>query len=100
MFTRKGICYAGTRKNPKPYIAIKQATPLEGYKVHTIFTNNEERIYDFKDVVKKGVFQQLQDKKLFDTVYVDDFGALNWLDGQLDFDPCTILRNGVAMSNE
>jgi hypothetical protein len=65
MFTRKGICYAGTRKNPKPYIAIKQATSLEGYKVHTIFTNNEERIYDFKDVVKKGSFSAVAGQETF-----------------------------------
>jgi hypothetical protein len=97
MYTIKGVVYAG--EPPKPP-QIEKVKPLENYKVYTVFKSGEQRIYDFKDVVKKGVFQQLQDKKLFDTVYVDDFGALNWLDGQLDFEPGTILRHGVAMSNE
>lgn len=56
---------------------IIQVLPVDDYKVYLYFVNGEVRLYDAKEIIEKGVFRILKDKKIF-------------------VDRCTVLNNTLA----
>lgn len=67
------------------YLAIKNVKPLKNYFLLLTFENNEKRIFDMSPLLDKGVFRQLQDVDLFNTVKVS-FDTISW-DNEADLCP-------------
>ena len=67
------------------YLSIKNVKPLKNYLLLLTFENNEERIFDVSPLLDKGIFRQLKDVNLFNTVKVD-FDTISW-NNQADLCP-------------
>ncbi len=63
-----------------PY--VKQVRPLEDYQLELIFENGEQRIFDVKPYLHRGVFVRLQNLAAFQAVRVVA-GSVEW-PGELD----------------
>ena len=63
-----------------PY--VKQVRPLEDYQLALIFENGEQRIFDVKPYLQRGVFVRLQNRVTFQAVRVVA-GSVEW-SGELD----------------
>jgi hypothetical protein len=62
------------------YLGVKKVRPMDGYKLHLTFENDEERIFDMNPFLNKGVFRQLRDIAAFNTVHVS-FDTVEWANG-------------------
>jgi hypothetical protein len=67
------------------YISIKSVIPLENYCLLLTFENDEKRIFDMNDYLDKGIFSEIKEKNLFNTVHVK-FDTIEW-DNGADLDP-------------
>lgn len=50
------------------YLAIKNVKPQDNYILLLTFENGENRYFDMKPYLNFGVFQELKDSKMFNTV--------------------------------
>ena len=57
------------------------------------FSNGEVRVFDVKPYLNIGIFRELQDKRLFNSVW-PVLGSIQWQNGQ-DFCPDTLYLDGV-----
>ncbi|MGE5344023.1 MAG: DUF2442 domain-containing protein [Candidatus Omnitrophota bacterium] len=62
------------------YPGVKEVKPLSEFKLYLIFDNNEERIFDMNPFLNKGIFRELRNNSLFDTVHVC-FDTIQWENG-------------------
>jgi len=62
------------------YLGVKEVKPLAGNKLLLIFENDEERIMDMNPFLDKGIFKELRDSKIFNTVHVS-FDTIEWENG-------------------
>ena len=56
---------------------VKKVIPTDDYKLILIFKNDEEGIYDCKDLLNFGVFKELKDIHYFKQAFVLD-GTVVW----------------------
>lgn len=77
------------------YLSVTKVTPLDDYKLLLLFENNEERIFDLTPYLTKGVFKELQDTALFNSVKIS-FDSIQW--GNLaDLDPEFLYEESVLV---
>ena len=65
---------------------------LDAYKLEVLFSNNEIRIADFKDFLKKSNHESIHkflDKALFKKVIIDT-GFLSWNDGEMEISAISV----------
>jgi hypothetical protein len=67
------------------YIGVKNVRPLSDYKLAITFENGAEKLFDAKPYLEKGIFRELKDERLFNTVHVS-FDTVEW-DNGADLDP-------------
>lgn len=67
------------------YIGVKEVKPLNDYKLLLTFDNDEEKIFDMNGYLDHGIFAELKDTKLFNTVHIS-FDTIEWENGA-DLDP-------------
>ena len=67
---------------------VKHVTPNSDFTITLLFENGEERIFDMTPYLDKGVFRELRDKHLFNSVR-PFLGSIQWLNGQ-DLCPDTL----------
>ena len=60
---------------------VKEVRPIEDYRLHLIFDNGEERIFDVKPYISGSWYGQLRDVNVFRTVRVSG-KTVEWADGQ------------------
>ena len=75
---------------------VKKATPCQNYTVHLIFDNGEEGIFDVKPYLDKGMFRELRDLSVFNSVK-PIMGTVQWKNGQ-DFCPDTLYLDSKRLS--
>ena len=80
------------------YLAVKDVKTIDDYKLILTFEYGSVRIFDMKPLLRKGVFKELKDEKLFKTVKVS-FDSIEWANG-IDVDPETLYEDGVPYCNE
>ena len=80
------------------YLAVKDVKTIDDYKLILTFEDDSVRIFDMKPLLRKGVFKELKDEKLFKTVKVS-FDSIEWANG-IDVDPETLYKDGVPYCNE
>lgn len=62
------------------YLGVKNVKPLADFKLLLTFENNEKRIFDMNPFLNKGIFSELRDINLFDTVHIS-FDTIQWKNG-------------------
>ncbi|MFK7900986.1 MAG: DUF2442 domain-containing protein [Cyclobacteriaceae bacterium] len=77
------------------YLKVINVEPLEDYQLVITFENSEKRMFDMKPYLDKGVFKELKDKRLFNTVRVS-FDSIEW-ENEADFDPEALYELGVPV---
>ncbi len=60
---------------------VRKVTPLPGYRLEIVFSNNEQGLYDCSRLLDFGVFQELRDVTYFNKVLVCD-GTVAWPNDQ------------------
>lgn len=79
----------------KTYPVLKNAVPLNAYRLELTFAGDEKRVYDFAPHLGHKFYRILSDVKLFNKVSVMD-GELLWATGQ-DFCPHTLYDQSIAL---
>ena len=77
-----------------PY--VKQVRPLDDYQLLLVFQNGEQRIFDVKPYLQRGVFTRLQNLAAFRSVRVVA-GSVEWL-GELDLSYDTLYLESQPVS--
>jgi hypothetical protein len=67
---------------------VKEVTPNLNYTICLVFDNGEKGIFDVKPYLDKGIFKELRDLHLFNSVK-PFMGTIQWKNGQ-DFCPDTL----------
>ena len=83
---------------------VIQVIPTPEYKVYLYFDDGTIRLYDASELIKKGVFKQLQNDNLFITTCTVLNGTLAWTPDKsyseetcLDLDPHSLYSNCIAV---
>jgi hypothetical protein len=76
---------------------VKQVRPNPDYSITLLFDNGEERIFDMKPYLDRGVFKELKDKKIFNSVK-PFLGSVCWENGQ-DLCPDTLYTDSTNRSS-
>ncbi len=74
---------------------VKAATPHPNYTLTLVFTNDEVKVFDVKPYLQIGIFRELQDLTLFNSVK-PFLGSIQWKNGQ-DFCPDTLYLDSVPV---
>jgi hypothetical protein len=72
---------------------VKEVSPLEDYLLKLVFSNGEERYFDMKPYLNRGIFAVLRDINLFKAVK-PTHGTIEW-PGEIDMCPDTLYANSV-----
>lgn len=67
------------------YLAVTKVEPCENYQLKLTFENGEVRMFDMNPYLNTGIFIELQDKTIFNSVKVS-FDTISWSNGA-DLDP-------------
>ena len=67
---------------------VKSVKPENDYKLEIIFANNEKKIFDLKPYLGFGLFSELKDETIFNSVKAE-LGTVIWKNG-LDICPDTL----------
>ena len=77
---------------------VRNVTPLPGYKLHIVFSNAEERLFDAAPLLEYPAFSPLRDEAFFRLVRAE-YGTVCW-PGDIDYCPDTLYMQSVAIGNE
>jgi hypothetical protein len=77
------------------YLAVKNVVPQENYTLLLTFENNEKRRFDVKPYLDFGLFRELKDVAIFNTVKVN-FDTVEWKN-EADLDPELLYRKSVSV---
>ena len=77
------------------YLAASQVEPQDNYLLLLTFENGEKRKFDMKPYLNKGVFKELEDVSLFNTVR-KSFDSIEW-DNEADLDPETLYADSIKV---
>jgi hypothetical protein len=80
------------------YLAIKEVKPIDDYLLLLTFENGEIRKFDMKPYLETGIFRELKDASLFNTVRTS-FDSIAW-DNEADFDPEILYSNSRSIASE
>ena len=75
---------------------VKQVRPLEDYQLEVIFENGEQRLFNMKPYLQKGVFVRLQNRAVFRSARVVA-GSVEW-PGELDLSYDTLYLESQPMA--
>lgn len=77
------------------YPRVTSVLPNPDYTLTLQFSSGEIRRFDTKPYLDKGIFQQLRDPQVFNTVK-PFLGSVQW-SGEQDFDPDTLYEDSVSV---
>jgi hypothetical protein len=77
------------------YLAIKDVKAQDNYLLLLTFENGEMRQFDMKPYLDRGIFQELKDIRLFNTVK-PSFDSIEW-DNEADFDPEVLYQKSIRV---
>ncbi|MEJ7623620.1 MAG: DUF2442 domain-containing protein [Pyrinomonadaceae bacterium] len=79
------------------YWTVKSVEPREDYTLALTFETGEKKLFDMKPYLDRGIFRELLDVTLFDTVRVS-FSSVAWANNA-DFDPEALYDFGVPLAD-
>ena len=74
------------------YLAIKDVKSEKNYLLNLTFENGEKKLFDMKPYLNTGIFQELKDFNIFNSVKIH-FDSIEW-DNGADFDPEILYQKG------
>jgi hypothetical protein len=74
---------------------VKAVQPQPDYTLRLTFTNGEVRLFDMKPYLSKGIFQELQDERIFNSVR-PFLGSVQW-SNEADLCPDTLYEKSVPV---
>lgn len=77
------------------HFSVTYVEPKEDYKLLITFKNGEKKLFDMKPYLNKGVFRELKNVDLFNTVHVS-FNSVAWAN-EADFDPEALYEGGLPL---
>ncbi|MFH1633925.1 MAG: DUF2442 domain-containing protein [Chloroflexota bacterium] len=77
---------------------VREVKPNSDYTLTLTFQNEEVKIFDVKPYLDRGIFKELQDKSLFNSVK-PFLGSIQWQNGQ-DLCPDTLYIDGTSQQNQ
>lgn len=77
---------------------VKDVKPNADYTLMVVFENSEVRLFDVKPYLQFGIFRELQDMAVFNSVR-PFLGSVQWQGGQ-DFCPDTLYLDGMPQAGE
>jgi len=77
---------------------VEDVKPNSDYTLTLTFQNGEVKIFDVKPYLDKGIFKDLQDKSVFNSVK-PFLGSIQWQNGQ-DFCPDTLYIDGKSRQSQ
>lgn len=77
------------------YPTIIKVLPQENFQLLLTFDNGEKRVFDVKPYLNRGLFQELQNIDIFNTVKTS-FDTVEW-DNEADLDPEILYRESKAV---
>ena len=79
-------------------IWITAAKVLEGHKLHLTFNNRACKVFDFAQVLAKGmpIFEPLKNLTVFRNIVLDGW-TVTWQDGTIDIAPEYLYEHGVTV---
>ncbi len=78
------------------YLAVKDVMPAQNYQLILTFANGERRQLDMNPYLDTGIFAELRDLSLFNSVKVS-FDTIEW-DNEADLDPEFLYKYSVVIS--
>ncbi|MDQ3001812.1 MAG: DUF2442 domain-containing protein [Fibrobacterota bacterium] len=75
---------------------VIEVKPKTNYTIEILFANKERRTFDVKPYLEKGIFKELKNKEIFNSVKVEN-GTVSWVGGQ-DFCPDTLYLDGQKLN--
>jgi hypothetical protein len=75
------------------YIGIIAVTPQDNYILHLTFENGEQRYFDMKPYLARGVFKELINKDVFNSAHVS-FDTVAWKN-EVDLAPEVLYEKSV-----
>ena len=75
------------------YLGIINVKTLKDYQLLLTFENNETRLFDMKPFLDKGIFKELKDENVFNSVRVS-FDSIEW-SNEADIDPEFLYEKSV-----
>lgn len=67
---------------------VASVKPSDDYTLSLVFENGEKRVFDVKPFLDRGIFTQLKDRRVFNSVK-PFLGSIQWING-LDLCPDTL----------
>jgi hypothetical protein len=77
------------------YVGIKDVKPLPSFRLLITFENGEERIFNMEPYLDRGIFRDLKNESLFNSVHVS-FDTVEWANGA-DLCPETIYHDSIPV---
>ena len=77
------------------YLAVKEVKPANNYNLILTFENGEIRQFDMNPYLNIGIFKELKDVALFNTVHLS-FDTIEW-NNQADLDPELLYNNSTRL---
>jgi len=78
------------------YLAVIDVKPQEDYLLLLTFENGEKRLFDMKPYLEKGIFLELKDPNVFNTVKTS-FDTIEWIN-EADIDPEVLYDQSIAVN--
>jgi hypothetical protein len=78
------------------YLAVIDVKPQNDYLLLLTFENGEQRLFDMKPYMDKGVFRELKDPIVFNTVRAS-FDTIEWIN-EADIDPEILYDQSIAIN--
>lgn len=78
------------------YLAVKSVKPINNYNLILTFSNGEKRQFDMNPYLDKGIFQELRDISMFNTVRLS-FDTIEW-ENEADFDPEILYKHSIKIN--
>lgn len=76
------------------YLAVRDVKTKADYMLILTFQNGEIKLFDMKPYLDLGIFKELKNKEVFDSVKVS-FDSIEW-SNEADIDPEVLYENSVT----
>ena len=78
-------------------VSLIKVKPLSDYKLLLSFVNDEPRIFDMKPYLDKGIYRELINEDVFNSVKIS-FDSVEW-NNHADIDPEFLYLKSIPLNN-
>lgn len=78
------------------YLVVTEVQPINNYQLILTFENGEKRQFDMNPYLDKGIFHELRDVSVFNTVRLS-FDTVEWAN-EADLDPEILYEQSIAIN--